>query len=237
MRLYLIYAAAAFGLLANVGPAASMAFTLDINSLTATSTNPSATGASGSVLFDFTDVTGGVQLDLTITNTTGTVTNPLDTGATESRLTGFFFDRVSDLQLTGNVLNSPLDMLAEDFFFPGVSNGSDAAGNFSIGICDKANCKNGDPKSALDVGDSSTGTLTFGTSSTATVIADVLSSAFESGDANAALRFQAVNGTGADSDKLLYTGNVSPVPLPATLPLLLGALGLFGVVRGRQRTA
>lgn len=234
MRRYLISAAAAFSLLMGAGPAASMAFTLDIDSLTAQSSNSPATGASGSVLFNFSDITGGVQLDLTITNTTGTVTNPLDAGATQSRLTGFFFDTIADLQLSTSTLSSPLDELATTVSLEPFSTPAFGAGDFSIGICHRANCQNGQPNGALDVGDSSLGTLTFGTSSNASAIADLLLDAFNNGDAHAALRFQAVN-AGAGSDKLLYSGDVSAVPLPATLPLLLGAVGLLGFSFRRKR--
>ncbi len=234
MRRYLI-SAAAFGLLASAGQAAAIEFTLDLNSLTSTSTNSPATGASGSILFDVTDTTGGVDLNLTITNTTGTVSNPSDAGATEGRLTGFFFDTVLDLQLASSTLGAPLNQLETGFFLPGVSNGSGAAGDFSIGICHQTSCQNGQPNNALDVGDSSTALLTFTTSSTADVVAQTLLNAFNTGDAHAALRFQAVN-AGAGSDKLLF-GDVGAVPLPATLPLLLGALGVLGFGMSRKRSA
>ena len=175
-----------------------------------------------------------MQLDLTITNTTGSVVNPLDGGATESRLTQFVFDGISSLTLDepNSSLNGKLDELETNVSFPPFSN---TVGNFSIGICHRDNCQDGQPNSALDVGESSMAELIFTTNSTADIIAGLLLDAFNNGDANAALRFQSVNGTSASSEKLLFTGDVSIVPLPATLPLLLGAVGLLGFSFRRKR--
>lgn len=245
MRRYLISAAAAFGLFMGAGPAAAMVFTLDFNSETSLSSNNPATGASGSALFEFSDVTGGVQLDLTITNTTGLLpSGTFGAGATAGQLTQFYFDVIPALTFAsvGDLSAQALDNLTQDqLFTPFTSNGS-VAGDFDFGLCHRlgngpnsANCAEGPPASALSPGATSLAVLTFQTPSTAMVIADVLSNAFESGDANAGLRFQDVN-AGAGSDRLLYTGStVSTVPLPATLPLLLGALGVLGFGVSRKR--
>lgn len=234
MRRYLISAAAALGLFMGAGPAAALVFTLDFNGQTSESSNTPATGASGTAKFEFSDLTGGgVGLDLTVTNTTGLLlSGTFGAGATESRLTQFYFDEIAGLSLSGSTLTGALDVLEEDVSFTPFSN---SVGNFSIGICHRDNCQNGQPNSGLAAGESSMGMLTFNTTSTADVVASILMDAFENGGANAALRFQAVN-AGAGSDKLLYTGtNVSTVPLPATLPLLLGALGVLGFGVSRRR--
>lgn len=237
MRRYLISAAAALGLFMGAGSAAAMVFTLDFNSQTSESSNTPATGASGTAKFEFSDLTGGgVKLGLTITNTTGLLlSGAFGAGATESRLTQFYFDEIAGLSLSGSTLTGALDVLEEDVSFTPFSN---SVGNFSIGICHRANCQNGQPNvGGLLAGESSMGMLTFNTTSTANVVASALLGAFENGGASAALRFQAVN-AGAGSDKLLYTGtNVSTVPLPATLPLLLGALGVLGFGVSRRRKA
>ncbi len=238
MRNILISAATAFGLLVGAGPASALVFTLDFNEQTSVSSNTPATGASGSATFAFSDVsTGVVQLDLTVKNTTGLLPGgTFGAGATESRLTQFYFDETMGLALSSATLTGALDELEEDIAFQPFSN---TVGNFSIGVCHQDGCQNGPPNSGLAANDSSMGVLTFSTTSTAATIARVLMNAWENGDANAALRFQAVN-AGAGSDRLLYTGvnsNVGEVPLPATLPLLLGALGLMGVTLTRKRKA
>ncbi len=246
MKINLIAVAAAIAYFGSVGPAASLIFELDFNEQTIESSNeppngPGATGASGVAKFEFSDLANSnVQLKLTVTNTTG-LNGTFGTEATDSKLLAFYFDSINNLDYVSNSFNSsdPLDEIEEDATFQPFSNRAEV-GNFEIGVChalnNQSDCTGSQPNNGLGVGASSMSTLEFTSTDTASIIGALLEAAFANGDANAGLRFQAVNGTGAGSDKLLYIPPpVSSVPLPATLPLLLGAFAVFGFTLRRSR--
>lgn len=228
-------------------PNAAQAFTVNFGANSASSNNP-ATGSSATIDFNFTDVMGGVKLDLSVINTTGQIT-PFGAGATESSLVRFVFDipdevtNVTSLNLGGiftSFLFDSNNIQEQPFSNNGVNFGA-FNGGFDVEIA-----RGGNPNNALTEGNSTTVSLLL----TSALNASSLEQLFFDGifaddptDSEEALRvatrFQAVEGGGNNgaSDKLLQEfdddDNVS-VPEPSAIAGLVLLAGGLAVSRRRQ---
>lgn len=204
--------------LAGIMPAQAFSVTFGEDS---TSSNSPATGASAFVDFMFSDVSGGVQLDLLIENTTGTST--FGAGATESRLTGIAFDLVSGVGIDqGSFTNTGfLDTLLTNVTFQPFSN---SVGDFDVAFADNNNFEGGNANGALPQGQSTTASILLNTALGSSALEQAFQTGFSNGSLDFAARFQQVN-AGAGSDKLLG-GTVTPEPVPEPLTILGSATAL-----------
>ncbi len=224
--------AVASALVSAASEASAVALTLDFNDETSKTSNSQHTGASGSVGFSFFDVTGGVKLTLDIANTTS---GAFGAGATESILTGFGFDLFDGLELDASSF-APTGSLTT--LIPNAS--ASPYGFLDVAFADNDNFNGGNANKGTGLKEGTSTSLSFVLKSTtsiinAAILGDMFATSFASSNPiDAVLRFQSVN-AGAGSDKLIYSGeNVVPTPLPATLPLLLAAIGgLFFAARRR----
>ena len=237
---------AAAGLLAALAAAPAHAVTDYFELIfgkTSSSTNTTATGASGTVGFKFEDTgTADVaKLSLEILNTTG---SPLfGDKATASKLVGFGFDLVSDVSYITDSFSGDggFDTLAFDVNAGGLSGGSlevftGTDGAFTGG---------GSPTDGLDPTESVTVSfeLNYGGTSAdnAMALSDLFLAFFQSDDGSqagalSALRFQEVSGDGFSgaSDKL-YDPDVNIIPVPAGVLLIGSAFLVAGAVSARAR--
>lgn len=236
-----------FGLLATsmalassvVSANAAQALTLNFDH-TSTSTNDPATGASAQVDFDFVDVAGGVQLDLTLLNTTGQLDDSFGLGATHSEFVAFGFD-VSDSisSYTYDNLSSSFTRLFGDANLnptvegDAVIGGAGSQNVFDIGIRvpnaqgnpTAGGFQGGSPSGGLNPGESAQVSFFLNTSDNAQAVEQAFADLFNGQEFRAVARFQNVN-AGGGSDKLLVNriphgdpddnGDVS-VPEPGTL--------------------
>ena len=219
---------------------AAQALTINFDS-TSTSTNNPATGASAQVDFDFVDVAGGVQLDLTLLNTTGQLDDSFGLGATDSEFVAFGFD-VSDSisSYTYNSLSSPFTQLFADAEI----NGAGGKNVFDIGIrvAGSGTFSGGNPNGGLNPGKSAQVSFFLDTSDNAQAVEQAFANLFNGEEFRAVARFQDVN-AGGGSDKLLVNripnadpddnGDVS-VPEPGTLAGLALIGGSLAAARRRK---
>lgn len=219
---------------------AAQALTINFDS-TSTSTNDPATGASAQVDFDFVDVAGGVQLDLTLLNTTGQLGTSFGLGATESEFVAFGFD-VSDSisSYTYDSLSSPFTRL----FTNAVISGAGGQNVFDIGIrvAGSGTFGGGNPTGGLNSGESAQVSFFLNTTDNAQAVEQAFGNLFNGEEFRAVARFQDVN-AGEGSDKLLVNrisngdpddnGDVS-VPEPGTLAGLALIGGSFAAARRRK---
>jgi len=230
-KLYIAALATVIGV-AGFAVNAATVFSVDIGDGTVFSTNTSATGSAASLEFSF--LQNGANVDLTVTaeNTTGNTT--FGSGATLSRMMGFAFetpDTVSFVSFTGTTIFS--NLLQND---SSVNGGPFNSITFDLGAGNKSTLEgSGNPNDALAQG-SSTSTLFKLNGLAEAAMATAFETGFADGTLELGLRFKAVNGTGADSDKLLYRAPdaPSPVPLPAAAWMLLAGLGGLAAVKRRQ---
>ncbi|SFP76528.1 PEP-CTERM protein-sorting domain-containing protein [Nitrosomonas cryotolerans] len=218
---------------------ASATITLFFDS-TSSSSNTPATGASAKAEFLFSDDgSGGVKIDLLFTNTTGAIP-VFGSGATESKLTGIGFDLIRlNTGITTFVSGTHLNTLILTPTLPPFE-------SFDIGIADNANFLGGNANAALPQGSTDTASfILIGSGLTAAVLEDEFFDGFSTGSLGYVARFQQVNGSGADSDKLLggtatcdSCGFVPPPPPPVAIAepatLALFGLGLLGIGVVRQ---
>lgn len=219
---------------------AAQALTINFDS-TSTSTNNSATGASAQVDFDFVDVAGGVQLDLTLLNTTGQLGTSFGSGATDSEFVAFGFD-VSDSisSYTYDSLSSPFTRLFADAEI----NGAGGKNIFDIGIrvAGSGTFQGGNPTDGLNPEESAQVSFFLDTSDNAQAVEQAFANLFNGQEFRAVARFQDVN-AGEGSDKLLVNrisngdpddnGDVS-VPEPGTLAGLALIGGSLAAARRRK---
>ena len=214
------------------------AFALTLNfDETSTSAKRIATGASAIVEMTFTDAAADRALiEISVTNTTGTTS--FGAGATKSRLTGFGFDLLSGISLAGSVAGSVLDTVITDARFR-------PFGQLSVGFADDNRFNGGRARDALAEGqtDTMSALVTLGSYASAAALEAAYFAAFSAprtgnGGIDAGLRFKRVN-AGQRNDKIVaptVVSAVAPVPLPASVLLLLGGLGLLGAL-GKRRVA
>lgn len=233
---------------------AAQALTLNFDS-TSTSTNDPATGASAQVDFDFVDVAGGVQLDLTLLNTTGQ--SSFGAGATNSDFVAFGFD-VSDSisSYTYDYLSSSFTRLFGDASLnptvegDAVISGAGGQNIFDIGIRvpnaqgnpTAGGFQGGSPSGGLNPGESAQVSFFLNTSDNAQAVEQAFANLFNGQEFRAVARFQNVN-AGGGSDKLLVNripngdpddnGDVS-VPEPGTLAGLALIGGSLAAARRRK---
>jgi hypothetical protein len=176
------------------------AFSLSFDN-TSTTSNPTATGASALVDFNFTQQGSNILLGLNITNTTGTIT-PFGDGATLSKLTGIGFDLINGVSVV------PGSYTGSSFFPVLALNGMGDTtlspfGTFDIAVLDNNNFEGGNANSALPEGQStSVSFLLSGTNLLASTVESDFFAGFSDGSLRAVTRFQQVN-AGEESDKLL----------------------------------
>jgi hypothetical protein len=235
---------------------AAQALTLNFDS-TSTSTNDPATGASAQVDFDFVDVAGGVQLDLTLLNTTGKLDDSFGSGATDSEFVAFGFDVSESISsYTYDSLSSPFTRLFGDASLnptvegSAVISGAGGSNVFDIGIR-VANAKGnltaggfqgGSPSGGLNSGESAQVSFFLNTTDNAQAVEQAFANLFNGEEFRAVARFQNVN-AGEGSDKLLVNrisngdpddnGDVS-VPEPGTLAGLALIGGSLAAARRRK---
>ncbi|PUB11071.1 hypothetical protein [Yoonia sediminilitoris] len=224
MNIYRTFSAAAFAVMCFAGSA--HAITLSFAEFSSSSNDP-ATGASGEVQLDFSAVDGIARVDVTVTNTTELT--DFGSGATESQLTGFGFDLLDGVAFAGMyVIGSFLDTtLLNASFSP--------FGTLDLAFSDNGDFNGGNANSALPEGQSDmfSFALTLGSFGTVAALEAAFEAAFIEESLDAGMRFQQVN-AGEGSDKLLFNPEVSTVPLPAGLPLLLTCLAVTGILARRK---
>jgi len=229
---------------------AAQALTINFDS-TSTSTNNSATGASAQVDFDFVDVAGGVQLDLTLLNTTGQLGTSFGSGATDSEFVAFGFDLPDFISsYTYDSLSSPFTRLFGDASLNPTVEGSAVIGGaggsnvFDIGIrvAGSGTFQGGNPTAGLNLEESAQVSFFLNTSDNAQTVEQAFANLFNGEEFRAVARFQDVN-AGEGSDKLLVNripngdpddnGDVS-VPEPGTLAGLALIGGSLAAARRRK---
>lgn len=200
------------------------------------STNNPPVPVTGTAAFDFSDVVGGVKVSVTVANTTS---NP---GITQSYLTAFGFDFVENTTFRNGsfVAGAYLDTSSVD-----VTTGVGLPGNIEVDFCAyaTASCQAGGgvntgipgPQGAdhddmfmfiLDT------MLTAGQVNSAYF--EMFNQTYAKTDAVVAMRWRGLTGPAATStSETKY--NPSVVPLPASLPLLVAALGGLGAFGWRRR--
>lgn len=205
------------------------------------SSNGTATGASATAEFVFSDVGSEVLIGMTIRNTTGELPS-FGSGATTSKLTGIAFDLVTPNDLANATFTAGqyLDTLIK---------AADAQpfGTIDVGIADNGNFNGGNANGALP--EMTTDNVSLQLDFKGASASDV-ETAFFAGLSNGSLssvaRFQQVN-AGAGSDKLSSGGvstssststssnGVPPTGMPAPGVLALIGAGLLGSVVARRR--
>ncbi|MEL7034146.1 MAG: cistern family PEP-CTERM protein [Cyanobacteria bacterium J06592_8] len=217
--------------LAAIMPA--QAFSVNFGADSTSSNNP-ATGASASVDFNFSDVTGGVQLDLDIFNTTGDTS--FGDNATASKLTGIGFN------LAGGVTADAGSFTNTGFLdFLSLNDSLQPFGSFDVAVLDNNNFEGGNANDALPEGQSTTASLLLTTALGASDVEQAFLNLF-SDDSNFVARFQQVD-AGAGSDKLLggtvNGGTVTPEPVPEPFTILgsMAALGVGTVLKRKANKA
>lgn len=220
--------------IAGSASAATM-FAIDVGYGTSFSTNTPATGSSASFDFSFAQVGANVEMTVDVENTTGDVT--FGSGATESKMMGFAFETPDAVSLVpGGFVGSSFfgNLLAND---SSVNGGPFNSITFDYGAGNKTTLMGpGNPNGGLGQDDGITSVVfTFGGALEAAMAA-AFEDGFESGALALGLRFKAVNGTGAGSDKLLYTGSTDmpAVPLPAAGWMLIAGLGGLAAMKRRK---
>lgn len=224
-------------ILTTTNPAAAFIYSLDS---TSQSSNNSATGASASVEFKFSDLSNDqIQVDLTVTNTTGQLEGGLfGDQATSSSLTGIAFDVFDGLSLVSRNTHGNLDTWLDDVDFNPFSN---SVGDFTVALADNNNFEGGNPNGAVATGETSTASFVvtgFTPDTTSSELRERFRQAFESKELDIAARFQQVN-AGAGSEKLLggvVIGEASPekstqIPEPGNVSGLGVAIGLVAFSR------
>lgn len=221
---------------------AATTFTIDVGEDSLFSTNSPATGSSASLTFAFEQVTApgitsDVKLTVTVDNTTGDG-DAFGSGATASKLVGFAFttpDAVSLGDTASNYVGSsyfPYLLLNDD----SVNGNQFNSITFDLGGGLKSTLEgSGSPSAGLDPEDGTTSVSFYLKGLDEVTMASYFEDGFEDGTLKLGLRFKAVNGTGADSDKLLYVAPTTPVPLPAGGLLLLTGLGGIALMRRRAK--
>ena len=220
-----------------LGAAHAASFTVNFGA-GSTSTNDPATGASGTVLFDFMDTADGVLVKLTVTNTTDTT--DFGAGADEGTLTGLLLDLADGVSY---VDGSAMVGTYLDTFETGESLAP--FGTFDLYFGNDGNPEGGNANDALPEGEMDMVSFLLSGIDDADAAYDAYLAAFLSGDARAALRFQQVN-AGEGSDKLLngmvvgvdiITDDLNPVPVPGAALLMGSALAAGAAARRRRRAA
>ncbi|MBW4556697.1 MAG: PEP-CTERM sorting domain-containing protein [Trichormus sp. ATA11-4-KO1] len=204
------------------------------------SSNPTRTGSSAKVNFNFSQVGSDVLLDLALTNTTGQIPTFGD-GATESTLVGFGFDILDGLTFAYNPLSSTFTQLYGNSSLTSQTISGPATlqpfGTFDVGIrsAGPGDFNGGNPTQGLTAGQSTNVSFTLsGANLNAADVESEFLSGFQSGTLRVSTRFQSVN-AGEGSDKLLG-GNIVKrrVPEPATLAGIGLVAGVMVMSRRRQ---
>lgn len=218
-------------------PAAAGTITLDFSGDNVESSNDPATGASGSIIFDFSDEGGDVRVTLTITNTTDETS--FGAGATEGQLTGFAFDLPTGATFIVGSFVSDTDGhftdALEDVNFTPFSNRSDV-GIFDLGIADNGNFGGGNANGALSEGDTAIVSFLVDTALSAADLMVAFMTGLLNGDLDAGLRFQQVN-AGEGSDRLLFVPDVAEIPVPGAIWLMGAGLAGLGFASRKKKQA
>ncbi|HAG83690.1 MAG TPA: hypothetical protein DCL61_21695, partial [Cyanobacteria bacterium UBA12227] len=177
------------------------------------SSNTPATGSSATIDFNFTNVMGGVKLDLLVTNTTGQVPS-FGAGATESSLMRFVFDvpdAVTNVSLIDDGIFTTFIFNSNNIAETPFSNNGASFGAFNGGF-DVELSRGGNPNNALTEGNSTLVSLLLSSASNAASLEQLFFDGIFADDPTdpdealrVATRFQAVNGgsNNGASDKLL----------------------------------
>ena len=218
--------------LALFAQSASAVLSIDYNPAVQSNEN---TGSTATALFNFSDQSGDVFIDVQLFNTT-----PDAIGSTLMAITMDLPEGIEGGDMSLDSLSSKFDVVQTNVTLPGSS-----TFDFGVGLHDKGKASKvfhgGPTHDGLDHGDSAAFRLVLDSALTAAQVEDLFADGYESGSLETAVRFQDVGPNGELSDVVYgdprdpVEPNPEPKPIPEPMTTTLGLLSLAGIAVATRR--